>query len=85
MSTLFQGLTNSSAANAAAQTVEGIADAVGRTAHTVAEDGREAGERLMEATDNITSAVVSSVKAQPLAALLVTAGIGFLIGALWKS
>jgi len=62
----------------AADTVEGAAS-------KVAEQGREAGERVQEVAGNIKGAVDKSVKDQPMATLAVAAAVGFVLGALWKS
>lgn len=52
---------------------------------SVADQGREAGERVQEVAGNFKSAVDKSVKDQPMATLAVVGAIGFVLGALWKS
>lgn len=55
------------------------------TMRSVAEHGREAGERVQEVAGNLKSAVDKSVKDQPMATLAVVGALGFVLGALWKS
>jgi len=52
---------------------------------SVADQGREAGERVQEVAGNFKSAVDKSVKDQPMATLAVVGALGFVLGALWKS
>ncbi len=85
MAAMYPNQAPSRPTNGAAETLAGIADAVGRTAHSVAEEGREVGDQVMAVTGNLKSVVVRSIKEQPLTTLAVTVGIGFLIGAFWKS
>lgn len=54
-------------------------------ARQMAEQGREAGERVQQVAGNFKTAVDKSVRDQPMATLAVAAGLGFVIGALWKS
>jgi len=54
-------------------------------ARQVADQGREATERVGEVAGNIKGAVDKSVKDQPMATLAVAAAMGFVLGALWKS
>ena len=54
-------------------------------ASRVAEQGREAGERVQEVAGNFKGAVDRSVKDQPMATLAMAAVVGFVLGALWKS
>jgi ElaB/YqjD/DUF883 family membrane-anchored ribosome-binding protein len=54
-------------------------------ANRVAEQGREAGERVQEVAGNLKGAVDRSVKDQPMATLALAAVAGFVLGALWKS
>jgi ElaB/YqjD/DUF883 family membrane-anchored ribosome-binding protein len=51
----------------------------------VTDQGRQATENVQVVADNIKSAVDKSIKDQPLTTLAVAAGLGFVIGALWKS
>lgn len=62
-----------------------VADSIEGVAGRVAEQGREAGERLQAVAGNMKSAVDQSVKDQPMATLAVIAAVGFVLGALWKS
>lgn len=55
------------------------------TVSAVAEQGREAGQRVNEVAGNLKSAIDKSVNDQPMATLAVAAAMGFVIGALWKS
>ena len=55
------------------------------TVAAVAEQGREAGQRVQEVAGNLKTAVDRSVRDQPMATLAVAAAMGFVIGALWKS
>ena len=54
-------------------------------ARDVAERGREGAERVQQVAGNLKPAVDKSVRDQPMATLAVAAGMGFLLGALWKS
>ncbi|MDX2157065.1 MAG: hypothetical protein SFW09_11210 [Hyphomicrobiaceae bacterium] len=65
--------------------VESAIRSAERTAQQVADQGREAGERVTEVAGNFKSAVDKSVREQPLATLAIAAGLGFVVGALWKS
>jgi ElaB/YqjD/DUF883 family membrane-anchored ribosome-binding protein len=62
-----------------------LADQAEGVANRVAEQGREAGERVQEVAGNLKGAVDKSVKDQPMATLAMAAAIGFVLGALWKS
>jgi ElaB/YqjD/DUF883 family membrane-anchored ribosome-binding protein len=55
------------------------------TATAVADQGREAGQRVQEVAGNFKGAIDKSVKEQPMATLAVAAAMGLVIGALWKS
>jgi ElaB/YqjD/DUF883 family membrane-anchored ribosome-binding protein len=54
-------------------------------ARDMAERGREGAERMQQVAGNLKSAVDKSVREQPMATLAMAAGMGFLLGALWKS
>jgi len=54
-------------------------------ASLVADQGREASERIEEAGRNLKGALDKSVKDQPMATLALAAMVGFVLGALWKS
>lgn len=64
---------------------ERTGEEIQRVTRNVADQGREASEQVQEVAQNFKSAVDKSVKDQPLTTLAVAAGVGFLIGALWKS
>lgn len=51
----------------------------------VAEQGRDAGQRVQEVAGNLKGAIDKSVKEQPMATLAVAAMMGLVLGALWKS
>lgn len=55
------------------------------TASSVAEHGREAGEKVQQVAGNLKTALDKSVNDQPMATLAVALAMGFVIGALWKS
>jgi ElaB/YqjD/DUF883 family membrane-anchored ribosome-binding protein len=61
------------------------ADQVEGVANRVAEQGREAGERMQEVAGNFKGALDKSIKDQPMATLAGAAVVGFVLGALWKS
>lgn len=54
-------------------------------ARSVADGSRDASERVTEVAGNLKTAVNKSVRDQPMATLAVAAGLGFVLGALWKS
>jgi ElaB/YqjD/DUF883 family membrane-anchored ribosome-binding protein len=60
-------------------------DQVEGAASRVAEQGREAGERMQEVAGNFKGALDKSVKDQPMATLAGVAIVGFILGAIWKS
>jgi len=57
----------------------------GRMAESVAEQAREAGEKVQEVASSMDTTVRQSLKDQPMATLAVVAALGFVLGALWKS
>jgi ElaB/YqjD/DUF883 family membrane-anchored ribosome-binding protein len=61
-----------------------MADRAGNTAGRVAEQGREAGERVQDVAGNFKGAVDKSVKEQPMATLALAAIAGFVLGTMWK-
>jgi ElaB/YqjD/DUF883 family membrane-anchored ribosome-binding protein len=61
------------------------ADQAENMASRIAEQGREAGERVQEVASNFKGAVDKSLKDQPMATLAGAAVVGFVLGALWKS
>jgi ElaB/YqjD/DUF883 family membrane-anchored ribosome-binding protein len=62
-----------------------VAEHVEDFASNVAQQGREAGERIQEVAGNVKGAVDKSMKDQPMATLVAAAAVGFVLGALWKS
>jgi len=76
------------AANLAEKTGEQIERAVQgveSAARSVADQGKQATEQVQVVAENFKTAVDKSVKDQPLTTLAVTAALGFVLGALWKS
>ena len=61
------------------------ADQAEGVASRVAEQGREAGERMQEVAGNFKGALDKSIKDQPMATLAGAAIVGFVLGAIWKS
>jgi ElaB/YqjD/DUF883 family membrane-anchored ribosome-binding protein len=72
-------------ADKAGEQLDRVVQNVETAARTMAEQGRQAGEQVQVVADNFKTAVDKSVKDQPLTTLAVTAAVGFIIGALWKS
>ncbi|MBN8913150.1 MAG: DUF883 family protein [Rhizobiales bacterium] len=72
-------------ADKAANLAERTGDRIERTVQDLADQGRQATEQVQVVAENFKTAVDKSVKDQPLTTLAVAAGIGFVIGALWKS
>lgn len=91
--------TQSSASDMAEQVADKAAEYAGKageqfdravegadaTIRSVAEHGREAGERVQQVAGNFKTAIDKSVKDQPMATLAVVGALGFVLGALWKS
>lgn len=69
----------------ASEQLEGAMHSAEVTARQMAEQGREAGERVQKVAGNFKTAVDKSVREQPTATLVVAAALGFVLGALWKS
>jgi ElaB/YqjD/DUF883 family membrane-anchored ribosome-binding protein len=72
-------------ANKASYQLDRALDSAEGVARQVADQGREASERVGEVATNIKTAVDKSVQDQPMATLAVAAAMGFVLGALWKS
>ena len=72
-------------ADRAADAIKDVAGQAEGMARSVADQGREAGERVQEVAGNLKGAVDKSVKDQPMATLAGAAVVGFILGALWKS
>ena len=62
-----------------------LAQRTGDQLERIAEQGQQATEQVQVVAENFKKAVDKSVKDQPLTTLAVAAGVGFIIGALWKS
>lgn len=77
--------TASAIAGKATEKLNDALETAETTAAAVAEQGREAGQRVQAVAGNLKSAIDKSVKEQPMATLAVAAGLGLVIGALWKS
>jgi ElaB/YqjD/DUF883 family membrane-anchored ribosome-binding protein len=54
-------------------------------ANRVADQGRQAGERMQEVAGNFKGALDKSVREQPMATIAAIAIVGFVIGAIWKA
>lgn len=72
-------------AGKAGKQVDKALGAAESTMRSVAEQGKEAGERVQVVAGNLKGAVEKSVSEQPMATLAVAAALGFVLGALWKS
>lgn len=72
-------------ADKAVNLAEKTGERIERTVQDLADQGRQATEHVQVVAENFKTAVDKSVKDQPLTTLAVAAGIGFVIGALWKS
>lgn len=72
-------------ADKAAQLAEKTGEQIERTVQNFTDQGRQATEQVQVVADNFKKAVDKSVKDQPLTTLAIAAGVGFVIGALWKS
>jgi ElaB/YqjD/DUF883 family membrane-anchored ribosome-binding protein len=54
-------------------------------ANRLAEQGREAGDRMQEVAGNMKGALDKSIRDQPMATLAMAAVVGFVLGAIWKT
>ena len=72
-------------AGKAGEQLERAYETADATVRSVADSGRQAGERVQEVAGNFRSAVDKSVKDQPMATLAMVGALGFVLGALWKS
>ena len=79
------GRTADDLADKAANLAERTGEQLERTVQSAVEQGRQATEQVQVVAENFKQAVDKSVKDQPLTTLAVAAGLGFVIGALWKS
>lgn len=85
---MAQSASSSHSRNAAddlADKAGNLAEKAGERIQDLADQGRQATEQFQVVADNFKTAVDKSVKDQPLTTLAIAAGIGFVIGALWKS
>lgn len=85
---MAQSASSSHSRNAAddlADKASNLAEKTGERLQDLADQGRQATEQFQVVADNFKTAVDKSVKDQPLTTLAIAAGIGFVIGALWKS
>jgi ElaB/YqjD/DUF883 family membrane-anchored ribosome-binding protein len=62
-----------------------VADQTEGVATRLAEQGREADERMQQVSGNMKRALDTSLQDQPMATLAMAAVVGFVIGAIWKS
>ncbi len=46
--------------------------------------GREAADAMRDVTDNVTNAVEESLQTRPFTTLALAAGLGFVLGAIWR-
>ena len=69
--------------------LSGQMERAGHTAEGVAarsaDQARDAGRSMHNVADNFSTALDTSLRDQPMATLAVAAGLGFVLGALWKS
>jgi ElaB/YqjD/DUF883 family membrane-anchored ribosome-binding protein len=72
-------------ADKAANLAEKTGEHIERVVQNVTDQSRQATEQFQEVADNFKTALDKSIKDQPLTTLAVVAGLGFVIGALWKS
>jgi ElaB/YqjD/DUF883 family membrane-anchored ribosome-binding protein len=75
----------SNVAGKAGEQLNRVAQDVDATARSLAEQGRQATEQVQIVADNFKSAVDKSVREQPITTLAMAAGLGVIIGAIWKS
>lgn len=72
-------------ADKAANLAEKTGERIERVVQNATDQSRQAAEQVQVVADNFKTALDKSVKDQPLTTLAVAAGLGFVIGALWKS
>jgi len=71
--------------DAALDQIEKASAQAGRLTASVADQAREAGEKVQEVASTVDAGVRQSLKDQPMAVLAAAAALGFVLGALWKS
>ena len=62
-----------------------VAGAVEHGADAVKERSKEAADGALKIADEMSSAVRTSLKEQPMATLAIAAAVGFVLGAIWKT
>ena len=70
--------------DAALDQAERVSAQAERIADGVADQAKQAGEKVREVASTVNATVRQSIKDQPLATLAVAAALGFALGALWK-
>lgn len=63
------------------QTIEKASDVI----ESVQKQGGDAADRSGEVVANIRNAIDNSARSQPTTTVLLAVGLGFLLGAMWKS
>lgn len=71
--------------DAALDQIEKASAQAGRITASVADQARDAGEKVQEVASTVDAGVRQSLKDQPMAMLAAAAALGFVLGALWKS
>ena len=77
--------TASDLADKAGQRIGDAVESAEHTFHAISAQGAVAGEQVQVVAGNLKTAIDKSVQDQPMTTLLLAAGVGFLLGALWKS
>jgi ElaB/YqjD/DUF883 family membrane-anchored ribosome-binding protein len=72
-------------ADHAASALKDVAGQAQEVAGRMAAQGREVSEGMQEIAGNVRGAIDKSLAQQPMATLAIAAGVGFVLGALWKS
>lgn len=72
-------------ASKAGQQFDHALESADATVRSVAEHGREAGERVQEVAGNMKGALDKSMRDQPMATIAIVGALGFVLGAIWKS
>lgn len=75
----------SAAANQAGRMVEQGMEQAGKTYAAAREQGQQAADNASEALEDWRSTIETSVRAQPVTALIIAALAGMAFGALWRS
>lgn len=75
----------SSAADQAGRMVEQGMDQAGRTLSAARDQGQQIADSASEAVEDWRETIESSVRAQPMTALLLAAVAGMAFGALWRT